>query len=224
MKTNLIAISLLLLSITTQAQSFEDFYEHSLEAHLIKSAPGYTSFGFQVASGKVGMWKVSIEYTSLLVPDGIVWTLNSLSEKHPEKSNFTNIWGSLAVGVNVVSTDKLTVSAGANITDYWTMANKGANGGWYTAGTFVRADYIIGKKFMIRARNYLSQSFYSASSIFEKGNMPEGMPLFIRTGAEVHYEQRWMAGAEIINQLSDPPYNTSRVNIKLGYRFTNGLF
>ena len=110
------------------------------------------------------------------------------------------------------------MTAGANITDYWTMGNKGANGGWYTAGTFLRADYMINPKFMVRVRNYLSQSFYSASSIFAKGDMVEGMPLFIRTGAELHYGKRWMAGAEIINQLSDPQYNTSRVNIKVGFK------
>ena len=104
------------------------------------------------------------------------------------------------------------------------MANKGANGGWYTAGTFVRADYRISDKFMLRVRNYLSQSFYSASSIFKKGTMLEGKPLFIKTGVDLLYGKRWTAGVEIINQLSDPQFNTSRINMRVGYRLTNGLF
>jgi hypothetical protein len=220
MKPYLIIVGLILASFLSKAQDFEDFYEHSTEVHLIKSVPGYTSFGFQIASGNVGMWKVSIEYTSLFIPDVIIWTLNTLTEKHPEKSNFTNIWGSLAIGVNVVSTKRFTVSAGGNITDYWTMANKDAEGGWYTAGTFVRADYLINDKFMFRLRNYLSKSFFSASSIWEAGTMVEGMPLFVKTGAELFYSQRVMGGVEVINQLSDPQYNTSRVNIRLGYRFS----
>jgi hypothetical protein len=209
MKLYLIIGGLFLISFVSDAQDFEDFYEHSTEVHLIKSIPGYTSFGFQIASGNVGMWKVSIEYTTLFIPDVIIWSLNTLTENHPEISNFTNIWGSLAIGVNVVSSRRFTVSAGGNITDYWTMANKDAEGGWY-----------INNKLMFRLRNYLSKSFFSASSIWEAGTNVEGMPLFVKTGAELFYSQRLMGGVEIINQLSDPQYNTSRVNIKLGYRFS----
>ncbi len=220
MKPYLFVGCLFFFSIMAKAQDFEDFYEHSTEVHLLKSVPGYFSFGFQIASGNVGMWKVSIEYSNLFIPDVIIWTLNTLTEKHPEISNFTNIWGSLAIGVNVVSANRFTLSAGGNITDYWTMANKGAEGGWYTAGTFVRADYLINDKLMFRLRNYLSKSFFSASSIWEAGTNVEGMPLFVKTGAELFYSQRIMGGVEIINQLSDPQYNTSRVNFKLGYRFS----
>jgi hypothetical protein len=220
MKKILILLLIACLALPSNGQKFEDFYKHALEIHVVQSIPGYTSLGVQVASGNVGKWKLGIEYTSLIIPDGIIFSLHALSEKHPEKSNFSNIWGSLAVGVNVVSTDKLIVCAGANLTDYWEMGNRpgGANGGWYTAGTFARLDYAISDKFMIRLRNYASKSFFSANSIFKGGPMDEGMPWFIRTGLEVHYGKRLMIGGEIINQISDPLYDCNRANLKVGFK------
>lgn len=219
MKTRIVIWGLLCISCQVMAQGFEDFYEHSTDIHIIKSAPGYTSFGFQFASGNVGRWKMSIEYTTLAVPDlAIIATLNTLTGKHPDKSPFTNLWGSLALGVNVISADKLIVSAGANITDY--QMNKDVDeAAFYTAGTYARLDYLINDKFMVRVRNYFSKSFKNGSTILDMSNPQEGLsPIFIRTGAEVMYTKRFVAGLEFINAINYSGVSANRFNIRFGYR------
>jgi hypothetical protein len=46
--------------------------------------------GFQLATGNVGRFKLTFEYTSLLVPDvAVISTLNTLTGEHPDKSPFT---------------------------------------------------------------------------------------------------------------------------------------
>lgn len=220
MKARLFIIVFLFMSCQLMAQGFEDFYEHSTDVHIIKSSPGYVSFGFQFASGNVGRWKLAIEYTTLAVPDiAITATLNTLTGKHPDKSPFTNLWGSLALGVNVISTDKFIVSAGANITDYQ-MNDDVDESAFYTAGSFVRFDYLISDKFMLRVRNYLSKSFKNGSTITDMSNPQEGLsPLFIRTGAEVMYTSRFVAGMEFINATNYPGVSANRFNLRFGYRF-----
>ncbi len=220
MKARLFVIGFLFMSCQLIAQGFEDFYEHSTDVHIIKSSPGYVSFGFQFASGNVGRWKLAIEYTTLAVPDiAITATLNTLTGKHPDKSPFTNLWGSLALGVNVISTDKFMVSAGANITDYQ-MNDDVDESAFYTAGSFVRFDYLISDKFMLRVRNYLSKSFKNGSTITDMSNPQEGLsPLFIRTGAEVMYTSRFVAGMEFINATNYPGVSANRFNLRFGYRF-----
>lgn len=218
---------LLLLSFccfSASAQGFEDIYEHGTDLHIIKSAPGYVSFGFQLATGHVGKFKLSIEYTSLAVPDiAIISTLNTLTGNHPDKSPFTNLFGSLALGLNVVSTDKLIVSAGGNITDYQMKDGipEGIYSGYafYTAGSYVRADYLIQDGLMLRFRSYLSKSFKNGTTILDMSNPQEGLsPLFIRTGAEVHYKSRWMGGIELYNVTNYPGVSESRLNIRIGYK------
>lgn len=216
----LIAVCLFIcVSTTMAAQGLEDFYEHSTDVHIINSSPGYTSLGFQFASGRVGKWKVSIEYTSLIIPDvAIIATLNTLTGKHPDKSPFTNTWGSLAVGVNVVSVDKYIVSVGANITDYQ-MNEDVDNSAFYTAGTYARFDYLINDKLMLRIRNYLSKSFKNGSTILDMSNPTEGLsPIFVRTGAEVMYTKRFVLGMELINATNYPGVSANRFNIRIGYR------
>jgi hypothetical protein len=216
-----LTILILFLSIELMAQGFEDFYEHATDVHLIKSSPGYTSFGFQFASGREGRLKMSFEYTTLFVPDvAIISTLNTLTGKHPDISPFTNMWGSLAMGVNVVSTDKLIVSAGANLTDYQ-MNDKVIPGGdaFYTAGSYARLDYLINDLFMLRVRSYLSKSFKNGSAILDMTNPKDGLsPLFIRTGAEIIFTQRFVGGVELINVASYPGVSTHRFNLRFGYR------
>jgi hypothetical protein len=219
MKRILFVTVFLMMTGQIMAQGFEGFYEHSTDIHLIKSSPGYTSFGFQFASGNVGRWKMSIEYTTLAVPDiAITATLNTLTGKHPDKSPFTNLWGSLAVGVNIISTDKIIVSAGGNITDYQ-MNDDVDESAFYTAGTYARFDYLINDKFMLRVRNYLSKSFKNGSTITDMSNPQEGLsPLFIRTGAEVMYTNRFVAGIELINATNYPGVSANRFNLRFGYR------
>jgi hypothetical protein len=216
---NLLFLLLVATSTTATAQGFDDFYEHGIDLHIIKSSPGYTSFGFQFASGQVGKFKLSIEYTSLAVPDiAIIATLNTLTENHPDKSPFTNLFGSLALGVNVISTDKLILSTGANITDYQ-MNDDIAAAAFYTAGTYVRADYLINDNFMVRIRSYLSKSFKNGSTILDMANSVEGLsPLFIRTGAEIHYKSHWLGGLELYNVTSYPGVSANRFNIRIGYK------
>lgn len=211
-----------LIGLVASAQSLDDMYEHGIAVHIIQSAPGYTSLGFQFAHAKTGAKKFAFEYGNLLVPDGIIATVNTLSEKHPDKSYFTNIWGSFGFGVNAISKDKFTLAAGLSITDYWKMGSDG--GGWYTGGTFVRADYLVAPKLMLRLRNYTSKSFYSASSIFGAGDNAEGMPLFMRTGLEVQYTPRFVLGVEAINLISGPEFNKTRMNFTLGYRISKWPF
>ena len=219
MKTLLFITAFLFMTVQVMSQGFEDFYEHSTDVHIIKSAPGYTSFGFQFASGNVGMWKLSIEYTTLAVPDiAIIATLNTLTGKHPDKSPFTNLWGSLALGVNVIATNKIIVSAGGNITDYQMNVDVDESA-FYTAGTYVRLDYLINDKLMLRVRNYLSKSFKNGSTIIDMSNPVEGLrPLFIRTGAEVIYTNRFVAGMEFINATNYPGVSANRFNLRFGYR------
>ena len=219
MKTLLFITAFLFMTVQVMSQGFEDFYEHSTDVHIIKSAPGYTSFGFQFSSGNVGMWKLSIEYTTLAVPDiAIIATLNTLTGKHPDKSPFTNLWGSLALGVNVIATNKIIVSAGGNITDYQMNVDVDESA-FYTAGTYVRLDYLINDKLMLRVRNYLSKSFKNGSTIIDMSNPVEGLrPLFIRTGAEVIYTNRFVAGIEFINATNFPGVSANRFNLRFGYR------
>jgi hypothetical protein len=162
---------------------------------------------------------MSIEYTTLAAPDiAIIATLNTLTGKHPDKSPFTNLWGSLALGVNVISTDKFIVSAGANLTDYQ-MNEDIASAAFYTAGTYARLDYLINDKFMLRVRNYLSKSFKNGTRILEMTNSVDGLsPLFIRTGAEVMYTNRFVAGIELINATNYPGVSANRFNLRFGYR------
>lgn len=219
MKMILIASGLFLISFFVKAQGFEDFYEHPTDVHIIKSSPGYTSFGFQFASGQVGKWKLSIEYTSLMIPDiAIIATLNTLTEKHPDKSPFTNLFGSLALGVNVISNEKFIVSAGANITDYQ-MNDDIGTAAFYTAGSYARLDYLINDKLMLRVRNYLSKSVKNGNAILHMDNPVDGLsPLFIRTGAEVMYTNRFVVGMEFINATNYPGVSANRFNLRLGYR------
>lgn len=219
MKTLLFITAFLFMTVQVMSQGFEDFYEHSTDVHIIKSAPGYTSFGFQFASGNVGMWKLSIEYTTLAVPDiAIIATLNTLTGKHPDKSPFTNLWGSLALGVNVIATNKIIVSAGGNITDYQMNVDVDESA-FYTAGTYVRLDYLINDKLMLRVRNYLSKSFKNGSTIIDMSNPVEGLrPLFIRTGAEVIYTNRFVAAIEFINATNYLGVSANRFNLRFGYR------
>jgi hypothetical protein len=223
MKT-LVMILLFVLPLTSLAQGFEDIYEHGTDLHIIKSSPGYVSFGFQVATGHEGKFKLSIEYTSLAVPDiAIIATLNTLTGSHPDKSPFTNLFGSLALGLNVISTDKLIVSAGGNITDYQMKDGipEGIYSGYafYTAGSYLRADYLIKDGLMLRVRNYLSKSFKNGSTILDMSNPQEGLsPLFIRTGAEIHFKSRWMGGIELYNLTNYPGVSESRLNIRVGYK------
>jgi hypothetical protein len=218
MKT-LVMILLFVLPLTSFAQGFEDIYEHGTDLHIIKSSPGYVSFGFQVATGHEGKFKLSIEYTTLAVPDiAIISTLNTLTGSHPDKSPFTNLFGSLALGLNVISTDKLIVSAGGNITDYQ-MNDDVASAAFYTAGSYLRADYLIKDGLMLRVRNYLSKSFKNGTTILDMSNPQEGLsPLFIRTGAEIHYKSRWMGGIELYNLTNYPGVSESRLNIRVGYK------
>lgn len=221
MKTCILIVCFFSISVLSKAQGFESFYEHSTDVHLIKSDPGYVSLGFQFASGNVGKFKLSIEYTSLLVPDvAIISTLNTLTGEHPDKSPFTNFWGSLAVGVNVISTDKMVVSAGINITDY--MFNDKvtpSSHAFYTGGSYARIDYLINDKLMLRARNYISISFANGSQILDMSNSIDGLnPLFVRTGVEVIYTKRFVAGIEFINVHNYPGVSAERFNIRLGYR------
>jgi len=219
-RTILLLTVFLIIAGHSMAQGFEDFYKHPTDIHIIKSSPGYTSFGFQFASGHVGKWKLSIEYTTLMIPDiAIIATLNTLTEKHPDKSPFTNLWGSLALGVNVISNDKFILSAGANITDYQMNDHLFDTKAFYTAGSYARFDYLISDKFMLRVRNYLSKSFKNGTTILNMSNPEDGLsPLFIRTGAEVMYTNRYVIGVELINATNYPGVSANRFNFRLGYR------
>lgn len=216
---NLLYLLFVAISLSTSAQSFDDFYEHPIDVHVIKSSPGYVSMGFQFASGNPGKFKLNFEYTSLVVPDvAIIATLNTLTEKHPDKSPFTNTFGSLAIGLNVVSTEKLIVSAGANITDYQ-MNDDIAFAAFYTAGSYLRADYLINDVFMIRVRSYLSKAFKNGETVLNMGTSVKGLsPVFIRTGAEVHYKSRWLGGVELYSLANYPGVSESRFNIRIGYK------
>jgi hypothetical protein len=214
--------SLMFMSVQAISQDFDDFYEHATDIHIINSSPGYTSFGFQFASGNSGKYKLNLEYTTLMIPDvAIISTLNTLTGKHPDKSPFTNFWGSLAVGINVIANDKLIVTAGVNATDFVFNEKVTTSGyAFYTAGSYARADYLINGKFLLRVRNYVSKSVKNGSRILDMTNSIDGLsPLFIKTGADVIYLSRFVAGAEYITVTSYPGISANRFNLRLGYRF-----
>jgi hypothetical protein len=222
MKGKFFIFGLLIICSHLLAQDLDDYYEHTTDVHVLKSSPGYVSIGFQFASGNVGMFKPVFEYTTLAVPDiAIISVLNTLTGKHPDKSPFTNLWGALAIGVNVVSSDRFIVSAGANITDV--IMNEKATGtgrAFYAVGSFARLDYLINKKLMVRVRSYVSKSFKNGSRVMDMTNPIDGLnPLFIKTGAELIILARFVAGVESINAVGYPGVSANRFNIKAGVRF-----
>ena len=212
---------MLLIGQKASAQAFDSFYDRNWDFHLVKSVPGYFGVGFQVASGREGMFKHSFEYQNLFLedlPPGLIHLLTSETEK--DKERITNLLGSLAFGLNVWSKNKLIIAAGVNATDYYVyhipvpaIYNQySADAEYVTGGSFLRVDYALNDKIMLRARNYISKAFQS------NGNK-DIKPLFIKTGAEAVLENGLFIGAEYVLMTSFLDTKRGSLNFRLGYKF-----
>lgn len=224
MKKTLQLLSLLVLLSFGQkasAQAFDSFYDRNWDFHLVQSVPGYFGVGFQVASGREGMFKRAFEYQNLLLedlPPALIHLLSTGTDK--DKERISNLLGSLAFGLNVWSKNKLTVAAGINVSDYYVFhipvpaiySQYSADGEYVTGGSFLRADYAFNDKIMLRVRNYVSQSFQNNGDKNIK-------PIFIKTGIEAVSGKGLFIGAEYVLMTKFLDTQRGSLNLRLGYKF-----
>ena len=128
--------------------------------------------------------------------------------------------GALSFGLNVWSKNKLTITAGIHLADYYVFHipvpaiynQYSADAEYVTVGSFLRADYALNDKFMLRLRNCISPSVHT--------NGVKGIaPLFIKTGIEIISVKGLFLGAEYISMSRFLGTQRGSLNLRLGFRF-----
>jgi hypothetical protein len=216
MKKAALIITLISFSNTYLAQDFDDFYAKKSDIHLIYTKPiGFLSLGIGYSSMKSKTFGFTYEVSCLFLSDA-VWQIKENLKKDSKSLSgpfmTSNALGCHKLGINVITTEQFILSAGLSASSYIIGGNEA--GRVLGAGSYVRADYMLNKNLLVRARNMYTYPLFEADKqlTITPHILETSFELVSTTGLYLCYENMFVIPGVALDK------HHARNNIKLGIR------